>query len=469
MGYELNRLWQIFKRYKKKIFIIWVIAFLFSLALYLISPPQFKSEATILMENTRKPWEGFKSGALPKRARTIQEDKESQAVLSLRDPFWNFLYDQIEKTTYDFTPFFFSRTTVFKVMDSVGCRHHFDDGTMSDDEIVNAFTENLDVKFDRSGSYTISYKFVDPVIARAIVNKYTELFEEFVNEISKQYNLRPTEVAASNIDKLKNEINEIEKRQAELKEKSGVVAPTEYFANISSKLYMVEMRLAQAESRAKAAYDLISETRSNIEKMTIKSPDGETEIPRPAKEVLADPLLSVIAARIFWDAINLTQARLIYLDDTPQVKFWQKRLDASKNLMIQRYAEDEKGRLAELVSTLSEESAKALYLRQVKDKINSQLADLPKVEAEYVFLHRRKVSLLTALQQLLDLHQQGESYLQKGDKIAAILDSAFLPKKKCDPNFIKLFLLVFVSATVSAFGWFFIRENIEYYSSKPRP
>jgi len=463
MDYELKRIWRIFIRYRKKFLILWAIAFVGTLVFYLITPPKFESDAAILMENTRKPWEEFKTGALPARERPI--DEENKEILSLRDPFWNFLYDQLEKTTYDFKPFFYARTTVFNVMDSTGCRQHFDDGTMTSEEIVLAFTENLDVEFDHSGSYTISYRFVDPVIARAIVNRYTELFQEFVNELSHSHNILPSEVTSENIKRLESEIADIEKRQAVLKEQSGVIAPTEYFTTITSHMYSVEMKLAQAESRAKASLELISETEDRIRKMSSISVESGEVIPRPAKEVLADPLLVVIVSRIFWDSINLTQARMIYLDGTPQVEFWQKRLDTAKSLLMQRIAEDEKGRLAKLISTLAEESAKALYLRQVKSDIDKKLQELPKVETEYVLLHRRKLSKLTALAQLQDLHQTGESYLQKGDRIAAILDSGYLPREKSEPNFWKLLILIMFATTVSGFGWFFIRENIEHYSN----
>ena len=230
---------------------------------------------------------------------------------------------------------------------------------------------------------------------------------------------------------------------------------------------MVEMRLAQADSRAKAALELISDTREGIDRMSSADVEKEGEIiPRPAKEVLADPLLAVIASRIFWDAFNLAQARMIYLDNTPQVKFWQKRLDSAKSILLQRIVEDEKGRLTELVVTLAEESGKALYLRQVKNDINKKLEELPKVEAEYVLLHRRKVSKMTSLAQLEDLHRTGESWYEKGDKIASILDAGYLPGKKSEPEFFKILALVWISSTIAAFGWFFIRENIEFHANK---
>ena len=466
MKFELSRIMELFLRYRRKFYFLWIAAFLFAIAFYFFSSPRYESEATILLKNERKPWVGFKQGNLPKREKFSQTGDEQSRTISLRDPFWNFLYDQIEKTTYDFTPFFYARTTVFRVMDDTGTRKHFDDGSMSDDEIVLAFTENLDVIFDRSGSYTISYRFVDPLIARTIVNRYAELFAGFINELNQTYNLRPSEAVSKLIVRLQKEIDDLEVRQAKLKEETGIIAPADYFKTLSGYLYTIELRLAKAEGVAKAANELIPQTEENIKKMASGvSGEGEPSMPRPAREILADPLLAVIASRIFWDALNLTQAEMTYVENSPQIAFWKKRLESTKKLLYLRFSEDESGRKAELFVTYISETAKAVALRQRKNDIESMIARLPEVESEYILLHREKLTKRAALSQMQDLAQAGESYLQKGDKIAMVLDPAYVPKRKSEPVFWKMLLLIMFSTTLCGFGWFFIRENIETHSN----
>ena len=464
MKFEITRIWNVFFRYRRKFYFLWIVTLIFTIVFYFLSPPQYKSDATILMKNDRKPWQGFKQGDLPKRDKYQPSDEEQSQAISLRDPFWNFLYDQIEKTTYDFTPFFFARTTVFRVMDDTGSRSQFDNGSMSDDEIVAAFTENLNVEFDKSGSYIISYRFPDPILARTIVNRYTELFTDFIKSLDKEYNLRPSEAVRKIIGKLKAEIYDIDMRQAKLKAQTGIIAPAQYFTTLTDYLYTIELRLAKAEGTAKAAYELIPQTEENIRKMSGGiTEENKSGMPSPASEILADPLLVVIVSRIFWDAYNLAQAEMIYVSNTPQIAFWKKRLESSENLLYFRFAEDESGRKAELYAIYVSETAKAAELRQRKNDIESALDKLPEGEREYVLLHREKAAKGAALSQMQDLAQTGESYLQKGDKIAAVLDAAYIPKRKVEPVFWKMLFLVMFSSTLCGFGWFFIRENIEIH------
>jgi uncharacterized protein involved in exopolysaccharide biosynthesis len=415
------------------------------------------------MENTRKPWNDFKQGQLPIREKDAEEEKYQ--TMSLRDPFWNFMYDQIEKSTYDFTPFFYARTTVFRIMDDVGCRNHFDDGSMTPEEVTLAFTENLDVEFDRvNGIYNVSYTFKQPETARAIVDRYAELFEGFVDEISKTGNTRPLEAVEKNIERLREEINSIETREADLKSKSGIVAPAEYFITLTDHLYSVEMRIVQAESLSKAASELLADSKKRIEKMTSYGTGKSGQFESPISEVLSDPLLYVILTRIFWDSLNLAQAEMVYQDDTPNLKYWQERLETSKRLLSRRTSEDETGRASELMSTLAEESGKAAYLLEHKAQIQSLMDKLPELEKEFVYLHRQRLALNATLKNLEDLKEVGTNYLEKGDKIASVIDPAFLPNRKSEPQFLKLLVSVLFASTICGFGWFFIRENIEVHA-----
>jgi len=374
MGYELRRIWEIFNKNKLRFVIIWCIAIVFSTGLYFISQPGYKSSAQIGMENTRKPWSNFKKGQLPNRRKLA--DKEEVQMLSLRDPFWNFLYDQLEKSTYDFTPFFHARTTVFRIIDDLDIRHHFDNGSMTSEEVVLAFTENLEVEFDRVGGlYNISFTFVEPEIARAVVNRHGG------------------------------------HQMKGLEDKSDTAIA-------------------------------------------------------PISEILFDPLLYIILTRIFFDSMNLAQAEITYLENTEQLEYFQQRSETSKRLLSRRMSEDELARGMELKATLAEESGKAVFLLAHKTQIESEMSTLPDVEKEFVYLHRKKLALRATLSGLQDLREIGINYLEKGDKIATVLDSPYLPKRKDDPQFLKILLSVLLATTVCGFGWFFIRENIEVHATK---
>ncbi|MBU1024324.1 hypothetical protein KKB99_08600 [bacterium] len=462
MGYEIRRIFEIFKRYRIKFVFVWLAAVVFSLVFYFILPEGYKTDSKIIMEKTRQPWPGFKRGALPSR-HPLPEGVREQTI-SLRDPFWNFLYDQMEESTYDFTPFFHARTTVFRIIDDLGCRQHFDNGAMTPDEIVLAFTQNLDVSFDRvAGEYNISYTFVDPTIAREIVNRYTFLFTEFINSLSYQNNYEPTLAVTRNIERIEKELAEIEIRQADLKSSSGIIAPAEFMANLSTHLYQLDSKLIQAESRAKASMELIVDSRRRVETMESYGLGESDEFSYSVIELMADPMIVVILARIFWDSINLAQAEMTYVEGTPQLEHWSERVEISKRLLMRRMAENEKANLAELVATFTAESAKATWLKQHKKESQDKLDSLPGIESEFVYLQRQKVSKIAMLTQLRDLREIGESYTEKGDKVAAILDSAYLPNKKSDPNFLKLLLASLFTSTILAFGWFFVRENIEVH------
>lgn len=463
MGYELTRIWELFNRYRIQFVIIWCLSVVFAVAFYFISSPGYKSSAQIAMENTRKPWNDFKQGQLPRREKNKEEEKYQ--TMSLRDPFWNFLYDQIEKSTYDFTPFFYARTTAFRVMDDVGCRSHFDDGSMTPEEVTLAFTQYLDVEFDRvNGIYNISYTFKQPETARAIIDRYAVLFEDFIDEISKTGNTRPLEAVENNIERLKGEINNIETLEADLKSESGIVAPAEYFTTLTDHLYSVEMKLVQAESLSKAASELLDEANERIDKMSAYGTKTSGQFENPISEVLSDPLLYVILTRIFWDSLNLAQAEMVYQDETPHLKYWQERLEASKRLLSRRTSEDETGRASELMATMAEESGKETYLLEHKAQIQKLMDKLPKLEKEFVYLHRKRLALNLTLKNLQDLREVGINYLEKGDKVASVIDPAYLPNRKSEPQFLKLLVSVLFASTVCGFGWFFIRENIEVHA-----
>jgi uncharacterized protein involved in exopolysaccharide biosynthesis len=461
--YEIRRIFSIVKKYHRKLILVWLLSLLFSMSFYFISDAKYKSEAQVAFENTRKPWSGFKAGSLPVRFRGNDEEK-SQSI-TIRDPFWNFLYDQLEKSTYDFTPFFYARTTVYRVMDDVGCRQHFDNGNMDSDEIVLAFTDNLDVHFDRvSGIYDISYKFIDQKTAKAIVERYSELFIEYVSDLTRQMNAPYMSQLADEIARLETEIQDIETQQVELKQKTGIIAPAEFLPNLTAYLYTIEMRLVQAQSRMKASADLIRDSERNISQMQDYA-TGKSDIPlQPVKEILSDPLLSVLLIQVFWESMNLTQAEMKYLDETSQVKYWNDRLESSKRVLAQRITEDEKSRMLELVITYTQESAKALWLSQHKMETEWELNSLPEIEKEFVYLHRKRLAKLAMLANFRDLQQSGENYISKGEKIGTILDPAYLPVKKSEPKLWMILFTVLFSATTCCIGWFFIRENIEIHS-----
>lgn len=463
MGYEIRRIIEIFIRYKWKFVVIWFCAIVFSVVFYLISPPGYKSQSLVIMENTRKPWTAFQKGALPSRY-PVPEGQKSQ-TLSLRDPFWNFLYDQMDKSTYDFTPFFYARTTVFKIMDDVGCRHHFDNGSMSSEEIVLAFTENLDVSLDRvAGHYNIEYTFVDPAIAKAIVNRYTELFRDFINQQSLVNNLEPLGAVSENIEKLEDELLDIETRQAELKSSSGIIAPANHLSSIMGHLYATESKLIQAKSRAIASRELLFDSQKRIDAMDSYGVSQNDEMQYSILDVMSDPMLAVIMSRLFWDSINLAQAEMTYVEDTPQLKYWSDRVEISRQLFLHHLADNEKGYASDLLATLTVESAKTVWLEKHKKETQELLDKLPAIENEFIYLQRQKVSKLAMLNQFKDLKEIGESYMNKGEKIFTVLDSAYLPSKKDEPNFLKLLVMTLFISTISGFGWFFIRENIEVHS-----
>lgn len=465
MGYEIKRIFEIFTRYKMKFVVIWCCAIIFSIVFYFISPPGYKSQATVIMENTRKPWTAFKKGALPKRVKIL--DGEETQTISLRDPYWNFLYDQIEKSTFDFTPFFHARTTVFKIMDDVGCRHHFDNGSMSSEDIVLAFTENLDITHDRvSGHYNIEYTFPDPKIAKAIVNRYTVLFKDFINQLSLANNLEPVNAVSENIVKLEGEIVAIEKEMAELKSSSGVIAPANHLAELLSHLYMIETMLTQAKTRVKASRELLFDSKKRIETMDNYNAAQTEEVSYSILDVMYDPMITILLARVFWDSINLAQAEMIYKEETSQLEYWSDRVEVSRKLFMHHMADNEKGYSSELLASLTVESAKAIWLEQHMMETQALLDELPELENQFVYLQRQRACKLGVLSQFKDLKEIGESYMNKGEKVFAILDTGYLPNKKDEPNFIKLLLATLFISTVSGFGWFFIRENIEVHSEK---
>ena len=127
-------------------------------------------------------------------------------------------------------------------------------------------------------------------------------------------------------------------------------------------------------------------------------------------------------------------------------------------------ADNEKGYASDLLATLTVESAKTVWLEKHKKETQELLDKLPAIENEFIYLQRQKVSKLAMLNQFKDLKEIGESYMNKGEKIFTVLDSAYLPSKKDEPNFLKLLVMALFISTISGFGWFFIRENIEIHS-----
>lgn len=160
-----------------------------------------------------------------------------------------------------------------------------------------AVLKNMALVYSRSaGTFRISYKDIDPVFARDVVNRMVELLDEWFSMnrgIAKQ---KQRQLLADKIEDVKKQIASLQQRLKTLQKKYGVLNVEELgqsqaasLANLRSQLILKEVEIKNYESFSKISDPRLEQLREEQQNLLDLISQNQVKLP----EAQADPNASI--------------------------------------------------------------------------------------------------------------------------------------------------------------------------------